>query len=292
MDRVPRIAVLMTAYNALGWIEAQVNTILAQSDVDIDLYISVDVSIDGTEHWCQRLASQYDNVHLLPYGERFGGAGPNFFRLIGEVSFEGFDYVALADHDDLWVPNKLSRAHNLFLSGGFDAVSSDVEAFWVDGRQKLIKKSHPQRKYDHFFEAAGPGCTYVLTLGCALAFKKFLILNWDACSRVALHDWLIYAFCRENGYSWCIDDSPLVLYRQHGLNQIGSNSGWRAFWKRFQLIRSRWYRQQVLLIAFLVNKEFCEKVSGRLFLMRNFFQLRRRLRDRWVILFMIVFGFF
>lgn len=282
----------MTAYNAVKWIEGQVGTIMEQVGVSVDLYISVDLSTDGTERWLEEFASQHPNVHLLPYGERFGGAGANFFRLIRDVSFESYDYVAFADHDDLWVSNKLLHAHNLILSGGYDAISSDVEAFWGDGRQKLIKKSYLQRKYDHFFEAAGPGCTYVLTQSCASAFKRFLVLNWEACSDVALHDWLIYAFCRENCYSWFIDDTPLVRYRQHGLNQVGSNLGWRAYLKRFQLIRNNWYRRQVLLIAFLVNKDFCEKVSDRFFLMKNFFQLRRRLRDRWVILFMIGFGFF
>lgn len=282
----------MTAYNALVWIERQVGTILEQTGVEVELYISVDLSSDGTESWCEQLASRCANVHLLPYGERFGGAGANFFRLINDVSFDEFDYVAFSDHDDLWVLDKLQHAHRLITSGGFDAVSSDVEAFWEDGRRKIIKKSYPQRRYDHFFEAAGPGCTYVLARHCALAFKKFLAANSEVCSQVALHDWLIYAFCRERGFSWYIDCKPVVLYRQHASNQVGSNSGLLAYWKRYQLIKMHWYRRQVFLIASLFGEDVCDVFLKRSFLIRNFLQLRRRQRDRWVILFMVVFGLF
>lgn len=292
MKDAPKFLVLMTAYNALAWIERQVSTILEQVGAEVELYISVDLSSDGTQSWCEQLASRCANVHLLPYGERFGGAGANFFRLIHEVPFDGFDYIAFSDHDDLWVLDKLHHAHQLISTGGFDAVSSDVEAFWEDGRRKIIKKSYPQRRYDHFFEAAGPGCTYVLTQPCASAFKDFLAANSGTCTQVALHDWLIYAFCRERGFSWYIDFKPVVLYRQHGSNQVGSNSGWLAYWKRYQLIKTHWYRRQVLLIASLFDSDVYNLLSKRSFLIRSFLQLRRRRRDQWVILFLVILGLF
>jgi len=76
-----------------------------------------------------------------------------------------------------------------------DAYSSDVTAFWEDGREEVIVKSQPQTKYDYLFEAAGPGCTYVLTAFSLSQFKQFLLDNPKA-DDFKLHDWPIYAFYR------------------------------------------------------------------------------------------------
>ena len=81
--------------------------------------------------------------------------------MIREVDFLDFDYVSLANQDDIWFSNKLQSAVLLIQFNNYDAVSSDVLAFWEDGREKLVKKSFPQKSYDYLFEVVGPGCTYV-----------------------------------------------------------------------------------------------------------------------------------
>ena len=79
---VPKIAILLAAYNGMQWIEAQLNSILEQKNVGVKIFISVDLSTDGTLAWCQAMALRYACVEVLPAGERFGGAAPNFFRMI------------------------------------------------------------------------------------------------------------------------------------------------------------------------------------------------------------------
>ena len=51
----PSVAVLLAAHNGIKWIKEQVDTIFQQKDVDVDIYISVDVSSDGTYEWCKEL---------------------------------------------------------------------------------------------------------------------------------------------------------------------------------------------------------------------------------------------
>lgn len=74
----PRVAVLLAAYNGTQWIEEQLASILAQSAVDVTVYISVDASTDGTETWCAQFAADHQNMVVLPSGFRFGGASRNF----------------------------------------------------------------------------------------------------------------------------------------------------------------------------------------------------------------------
>ena len=293
MTPLPSIAILLSAYNGAEWIEEQIDTILKQQDVSIQLFISVDLSTDNTYDLCKELEQKKTNITILEYGGQFGGAAKNFFRLIRDVDILGFDYVALADQDDIWNDDKLHHAIKVIKQDDLDGYSSDVIAFWSNGRKRLVKKSLPQKKFDYFFEAAGPGCTYVLKQKSIQKFKQFLIKNWGDVNLVELHDWMIYAYFRSQGMKWKIDDNPLMNYRQHDHNQVGLNFGLKAYFIRFNKIKTKWYRKEIQKIILLLNKQSVQDISlKRLFLIKNFWHLRRRPRDVIIVLFMIIFQIF
>lgn len=279
-------AVLLAAYNGALWIEEQVSSILDQNGVSVNLFISVDYSTDSTLEFIQDLILKDSRVHILPYGEKYGGAAKNFFRLLRDVDFIRYDYVALSDQDDIWLPNKLMYAETQIMSADVDAYSSDVLAFWEDGSKKLIKKSDPQKEFDYVFEAAGPGCTYVFRSAVLMNFKIFLSKNWISVNEIALHDWLIYSYFRVNGFAWLIDSFPLIHYRQHAFNQVGVNSGINAYVGRFFKVRGKWYRGEVEKIAKLLEY----KPPSRFFMIKNFFRLRRNFLDSIVLLFFVMLG--
>lgn len=289
-DNLPKVAVLLAAYNGMQWIEEQVDSILNQQGVAVTLFFSVDLSTDGTDQWVKTLAEKHSNVVMLSYGERFGGAGPNFFRLIRDVDFSGFDAVSFADQDDIWFSDKLLRSYTLLQVGQCDVYSSNVTAFWPDGKQVLIDKAQPQKQFDYFFEAAGPGCTYVFNIDAASAFKRFLIGLGERIQAVSLHDWLAYAFCRHNGFKWYIDPAPSMLYRQHANNQVGTNTGFSAYKKRIGLMSKHWYRNQVDLILSLVAPAQLRNLNRYFFRVCNFRAMRRRPRDAFALLAMFVLG--
>lgn len=286
---VPRIAVLLAAYNGMRWINEQLLSILAQRGVEVVVYISVDSSIDGSLTWCQDLARREPRVIVLPdAGERFGGAAKNFFRLIRDVDFSEFDYITYADQDDVYLEDKYRAAHEIIVARGCSGYSSNATAYWPDGRQVLLVKSQPQRKYDFLFEAGGPGCSYVLRVPDALKFKQFLIENWQAVNNVGLHDWLTYAWFRSTGKSWVIDERSYILYRQHGGNQIGANDGLSGIKSRLKLMTTGWYRNEIMKISNLVGhnvsglpKSLIDKgVLPSRYLIANFNEFRRSRRDR------------
>ena len=284
---LPNIAILLTVYNGIAWIEDQIESILTQSEVKIDLYISVDLSTDGSYEKCLELTKEKRNVKILPYGDRFGGAALNFFRLIRDVDFRDYDFISLADHDDVWLPNKLIHAVKTIKSKNVCALSSDVSAFFHDSQEAVIKKSYPQKKFDYYFESAGPGCTYVIKTKPMLQFKKFMILNFRKVRNITFHDWLIYAYFRENSLSWYIDNKSLIRYRNHQFNTIGANFGIKAYFKRFSMIKSGWYKEQVeYIITIICHDKLSILKFNRLSLIKNFWHLRRRPRD--AILFMLM----
>lgn len=252
-EYLPIVAIFLAAFNGRHWLPEQLDSILAQVSVHVTVFVSVDCSTDGTEEWVNKRSLIDERIVVLPHGQHFGGAARNFFRLIRDVDFSKFDYVSFADQDDIWDADKLARAHVVLQKTGFDAYSSNVIAFWPDGRKRLIKKSQPQRKWDFLFEAAGPGCTYVMKTDFVLALQTRVRERWDEVQQVSLHDWFVYAFARANGYQWVIDEQPSMLYRQHAENQVGVNEGWRAFMRRAYKVWDGWWLGQAAMIARLVG---------------------------------------
>lgn len=252
VDR-PSVAVCLAAFNGMSWLPEQLSSILAQKGVDVTVYISVDRSSDNTEEWVDKAALGDSRIVVLPHGEKFGGAGPNFYRLLRDVDLTGFDYLSFADQDDLWHPEKLWRAHCLMTAKNATGYSSNFTAFWSSGQSRLVNKAWPQRSWDFLFESAGPGCTYVLHSSLAKSLQQ-LVRNADkSLLRIDYHDWLTYAFARANNYLWIIDDWSSMQYRQHANNQIGVNAGWRSFWLRVRKILNGYGFEQSLLIAELID---------------------------------------
>ena len=284
----PKFAVLLAAFNGMLWIEEQIDSILKLENVSVTIFICVDLSNDQTLDWCRQTAEIHPNIQVLPSNERFGHAAANFLHLLRMVNCKEFDYVALADQDDVWLPAKLARAHSLITSNQAAGYSSNVIAFWSDGRKRLIEKSQEQVRWDFLFEAAGPGCTYVIRQELAGAFQTMLKSRWDDVQRVGLHDWFIYAFARSHGYRWIIDEQPGMLYRQHESTQVGVNKGWRALRHRAAKVLSGWGLSQSALIADLVglgDDPFVKRWAvgsrlGLLWLAAHAWQCRRSFRDK------------
>jgi len=248
-----KFCLLLAAYNGMTFIREQIDSILSQINVDVNIIISVDLSTDNTENFLSDLALSEPRLTLLPFGRRFGGAGPNFYRLLREVDFGGFDYVSFADQDDIWHPEKLWRAHCLMAEQGALGYSSNFTAFWPTGKTRFVDKAWPQRNFDFLFESAGPGCTYVLHIDLALRFQKMVRSAGASILCVDYHDWLTYAFARSHNISWVIDSWSSMQYRQHANNQIGVNSGSRSFLLRIRKILNGYGFEQSLLISDLVQ---------------------------------------
>lgn len=296
VKRNPSVAVLMAAYNGKLWLSEQVSSILQQVGVDLTLFVSDDHSTDDTVEYLNQLAESDSRVVVLPKRVRMGSAGKNFYRLVCDVDVSGFDYVAFADQDDIWNLDKLSRHVNLIKSQNAECVSSNVMAFWPDGSQKLILKSQPQRSHDFIFEAAGPGCTFLMTPWLVNKLREAILSISSPAKDVVMHDWLTYAICRAYKRKWVIDAAPSLMYRQHANNVIGANSGVKAVFNRLRKINDGWYRGEVTKIcdvAVGINQDpkliklskllKARTLMSQLQLLPYVFQGRRKFVDRVVL---------
>lgn len=247
MNKKPKVSVLLATYNGRKWIETQISSILGQKGVDVQLIVSDDNSTDGTFEYIRNIAQNDSRIYILPKRERFGSAAKNFYRLILDVELNNADYFALADQDDDWLLDKLINQIEILNKERADGVSSNVVAFWPDGKHVFINKSQPLRKFDFLFESAGPGCTFLMSPWLIQEVRSALSLKPQ--SNIECHDWFIYTLCRVSGGKWHISSVPTLKYRQHANNVLGANIGRKARGFRLRQIINGWYRQQVYKTA-------------------------------------------
>lgn len=254
-----KIAVLLASYNGSNWIKEQIDSILHQDEVSVTIFVSCDLSTDNT----LEIINSYSRkqVVLLPYGQRFGAAAPNFYRLIKDVDFSLYDYVALADQDDIWLYDKIISAVKKIELEKAVAYSSNVTAFWANGKKKTVIKATPQRKYDYLFESPGPGCSFVMTKAFTVEVQDYIKDKKEKLTKLDWHDWMIYAYARSRNYKWVIDNESHMLYRQHSNNQLGANSGVKQFKKRVNDILSGYGIHQTVNTIHFLNMEENEFVT-------------------------------
>lgn len=294
----PAVVVLLATYNGAAFLQEQVESILAQEDIDLRLVVSDDGSTDGTAAWLAELAEHDARVTVLPKQPPSGGAAPNFYRLLRDAEIRDGELIAFSDQDDIWLPRKLATQAGLLGEQGADVVSGSVLAFDAGGGEHLVKKDYPQRRFDWLTESPGPGCSFLMTPRFVELARRVLDEVPEA-HTAEFHDSLLYAIGRARGWRWHIGGEPLLRYRQHDSNVLGANQGTRGAATRLGMIRAKWHRGQAIIHAIAgiavaddAHRAELERIlvllrstrwRDRWALARLAPQLRRRPRDRFVI---------
>ena len=296
---IPKVLVLLTLYEGVNWIKAQVDSILDQEYVDIKIIIHDDNSSDRSLLLIESEYSKNPNILLIKNIPGTGSAGQNFMKSFRDCDVSGFDYVALSDQDDIWLPGKLNAAINQLKLNNASGYSCSSSAFWESGQKKISLQSHKLRKFDYLFEGAGQGCTFVLNAESFSRVQNFCIDNEGITQDFYYHDWLIYLLLRSWGLKWYFDKTSWINYRQHNNNDTGARRGFLALKNRLNLIVNGWYRAQII-IAYRLSlasgdkseylKEFdsivfcSDSLSRRLSLMIFVLRFsRRNLTDRVIL---------
>ena len=291
------VAILMPTYQGIKYINQQIQTIINQKYVNLTLFVSVDPSSDGTIDFLTRLSKSINKIKIIKHYKNFGSPTKNFFNLISKVDAKKYDYIGLADHDDLWAKNKVINGINMINNKKVDCYSSSIIAFRGD-KKKFIDKSFTQTKYDYYFESAGPGSTFLFKPNFIEKFQKFLINNKDAWN-FKHYDWLIYSFARENSFKWFIDKRPMLHYRQHENNYTGANWGIKASLTRFlSVIKGEAFEESMNLSRIIRYKK--NFFTNKYFFISNFLlrsnQFRRKFGEKILLnlyfIFIFVFGKF
>lgn len=111
---MPKTSIIIPAYNAEKYIKAAIESVLAQTDRDLELIIVDDGSKDGTGAICDSYASE-EKVTVI----HKENGGPILARRDGVAASSG-EWLAFLDADDTLSPDFLEKLHAL--SDGADIV--------------------------------------------------------------------------------------------------------------------------------------------------------------------------
>lgn len=102
--KLPKVSVIMPAYNAAASLRYSVDSVLAQDYRNIEIIIVNDGSVDDTPKIAQKIASKNKNVKVINQENRGLGEARNS----GTVVASG-DYILFLDSDDMLLPWSVSE---------------------------------------------------------------------------------------------------------------------------------------------------------------------------------------
>lgn len=227
MKQTTNIAILLATYNGARYLSEQMDSLIAQTYSNWQLFIHDDGSQDDTTSILERYEAMDTRIHVLHYPIQ-GDACRNFMSLMNAVQAP---YYMFCDQDDVWLPDKIEREMELMQQCEQKypnkpvIVHSDLQV--VDSGLRTISPSFWEyeniqiERYQRW-EDFSHGC---LTTGCTMLFNdKIKALTLPVTNSTLMHDeWVTLCAIAQDGII-----APLrcatMLYRQHSDNTLGAQS--------------------------------------------------------------------
>ncbi len=220
------VQIVMGTWNSARFLSEQLESFSAQQHTDWSLWVSDDGSSDNTLEMVRAYAESVpQDVHLIE-GPRKGVAA-NFLSLLCHPDLQSGP-VAMADHDDVWLPDKLTRALDTLAGQDPDRPilyctgSKVVDADLQDLHPSPARPRPPSFRNALVQTIAGGNTMMLNAAGLALARAAGPELD------VPFHDWWLYLLVTGAGGTVIYDERPSLLYRQHQGNMRGQNRGLAA----------------------------------------------------------------
>ena len=221
-----KVIVLLSTYNGEKYLQEQLESLVAQEDVEVEILVRDDGSNDSTtailNKWQERgLVKWYSSTNV--------GCCKSFINLLETAHDEA--YYAFCDQDDVWLPNKLKLSMNkmvatekenpgkpVIIHTDMNVVDENLniihESFWrSSGLRPDILKTFPYL------------CTCNSVNGCTIVMNsaaRKLILDKYVEQETIIHD--VISALTVAYYGGIIDyvETPTMLYRQHSNNVVGA----------------------------------------------------------------------
>lgn len=207
-----KVTVLMSTYNGERYLEEQIQSIKNQKNVQIDILVRDDGSLDNT------IKILKDNNIKYIIGKNLKPA-LSFMDLISKCNIDS-DYYALSDQDDYWLDNKLDEAIKKI-----ERMDTQKPILYFSSKEvtdKNLNKLYNLNETEKI--TIGSAMIKNIATGCTMVFNKklFDILQKYNPQNIEMHDAWIYRLCLAVDGIIIHDNNSYILYRQHGSNVVGA----------------------------------------------------------------------
>lgn len=206
----PLVSIALATWNAGGYLDAQMDSLLAQTYCAIEIVVADDGSDDGTYARLQAYAAKDARIRLLPPSQRLG-FNRNFMRCFRSCRGQ---LISPCDQDDVWLPDKTEKL--VAACGRNGLASCDSRFIDADGAPP---RSGPTRISETRRIGDDPpllGLLQTNTIpGHALMFPASLLDGLPAVPEASFFDWWLVVVARAQDLSLRYVPEPLVAYRRH-----------------------------------------------------------------------------
>lgn len=204
----PKVNVILAVYNGEKYLRKQLDSLLAQTYENMDIYVRDDGSSDGTlsllKEYQMKITQREGSGKRLILQDS-GGVNlrcpESFYEILRKC--EAADYYGLCDQDDEWYPEKIAWAvERLSREDPNEVLLYYTASDYLTEEGALIRKSPPQKEQaklmDVLYYSPGSGFTMVfnesarqkLVLGCKPGpeLHDRWLLRGAACFGKAIYD--------------------------------------------------------------------------------------------------------
>lgn len=203
---MPKVSVIITAYNLMAYLPETINNVLQQTFTDFEVVVVDDGSTDNTAEWVAQVEDP--RVRLISQSNMGLSGASN----TGVLQAQG-EYITFLDADDLWAKTKLAQQVEILdncpeISVVYTWVTYINEAGESTGR--IVKATAEGYIWKKLIEVNQIECGSVIMIrrscfdhvGLFDTNLKSYVPDWDMWLRLALD------------YQFKVIPEPLVFYRQ------------------------------------------------------------------------------
>jgi glycosyltransferase involved in cell wall biosynthesis len=275
---MPKVSVIIPAYNAMNYLPKAVESVLAQTFTDFEVLIIDDGSLDGIQQWAAQITDPRVSLISQP------NQGVSVARNTGINRAQG-EYVAFLDADDFWSAAKLEKqvaclaAHPsvglvdtwITLANEQGEALGEVATTYAAGdvRKQLLETN-----------LLNCGSTPLVRRCCFETVERFdpnlrFGEDWEMWTRIASH------------YTFAVIEEPLTFYRQHPGNtskqfqqilpdlSLVIEKNFQAVPEALAYLKSRAYGRVNLYVAWkaLESQDYQEAIAFSLKALKRYPQL-------------------
>lgn len=261
------ISVALAAYNGEEYIQEQLLSIINQSVSPDQIVIADGGSTDNTIHICQQVFREHSNIeHTILSSNHQVQVNENFQRAIEKCKG---DYILLSDQDDIWLSEKIERVLECMLDNNVVMAFTNAQivnkklndvnttSLWESIGYKAKSNLWIYQKNDkEFLEVL---LKHNVVTGMCTCFSANITQNILPFCNEGMYDKWIAFVALHVGEVVAINEK-LVLYRQHGDNQVGTKTNLKRMIFH-QKDYSRRVKQKIKLMNMLLER-LQENISG------------------------------